>query len=155
MSRICLDAECDDLLPFVTEIYVVVTMDLDTGEVKHYTNKAEFTRDSAEWDTILTHGGLSYDMLVFWRIWGLRFSVGPDTFNDRPVKHIDSLVVSRYTNPDRIWGHGLDGWGKHLGFGKTEWTDFSEYSEEQAAYCENDVRLTVKVWKYLEQEMTQ
>jgi hypothetical protein len=134
-------------------------LEVDTGIVNTYleSDRDRFIRDSLRWTEWITFNGLGYDYFVLWKLWGIEFGVGPDTVNGRPVTHIDCLVLSRYLNPDRNPGsskpHSLETWGEVLGFRKTDWNDFSEYSEEMEGYCVNDTLLTLKVYQVLQREL--
>lgn len=150
--RVVIDLEASDLLPFTKDIWVTCAINIDTGEMYSYRTKEELLADCGDWTTIIGHGILSYDLWVLWKVYGLSFACGPDQFDGRPVTFIDTLVTSRYANPDRHLGHGLEIWGDKLRFRKTEWTDFSAYCEEMEAYCFNDCLLTAKVFKELKRE---
>lgn len=153
MKRVVLDVESDNVTPYVSKIHVVCTLDLDSGEMKSYRDRGSLIANAADYSLVVTHFGLGFDFWALQKVWDIPFTVGKQsTFNRKPVELIDTLVLSRYLNPDRD-GHGLDAWGKRLGFSKTDWNDFSEYSEEMEAYCENDVRLTAKVFNVLMEEM--
>lgn len=153
-----LDVEADNLTPYVTKIHCVCV--LSNGVMTTYTDREEFLLGSLRWTTLVGHNIIGYDLWALWLVWKIPFTVGPDTFNGRPVTIIDTLVRSRYLNPDRLnvdgstnKNHRLESWGKRLNFAKTEWNDFSEYSVELECYCENDVRLTAKVHEQLQQEI--
>ncbi len=154
-----LDVEADNLTPYVTKIHCVCV--LVNGVMTTYTDREEFLLASLRWTTLVGHNILGYDLFALWIVWKIPFTVGPDTFNGRPVTFIDTLVRSRYLHPDRLnkdgsfGGHGLERWGERLGFAKTEWDDFTEYSTELEAYCYNDVLLTDKVHVTLTEEMQQ
>lgn len=86
-----------------------------------------------------------------------------------PKKVVDTLVWSRLAYPDimevdlelrkqgriesSLMGkHSLEAWGQRLGeykgdFAKT--TDWQEWSEEMEEYCEQDVKVSVKLWQKL------
>lgn len=151
MTTVFLDAECDNLLPYVRKIWCVSVLDA-SGECVTYTDRESFLKASKEWTTIVFHNGLGYDLWVLLLVWGIPFTVGKDTFNGRDVRFIDTLVLSRYQNPDRIFGHGLRDWGEFLDFEKLPHKDFSCYSDDMRVYCENDVKLTKKVYEYLLEE---
>lgn len=146
-----LDAECDNLLPYVRKIWCVSVLDA-SGECVTYTDRESFLKASEKWTTIVFHNGLGYDLWVLLLVWGIPFTVGPDTFNGKPVKFVDTLVLSRYLNPDRGF-HSLEDWGETLGIPKGEHTNFSEYSEELAEYNRQDCRVTKKVYESLLKEM--
>jgi hypothetical protein len=101
----------------------------------------------------VTHNGLGYDLWVLMLLWGCPFTVGPDTFNGKPVKFVDTLTLSRYLWPDRPWGHGLEAWGEKLGIPKGAHSNFSRYSEEMAVYNRQDCKVTKAVYEYLLKEM--
>lgn len=159
MTEATIDCECDNLLPYVSKIHCVVVW--CDGVATTYTDRESFLQGSLRWTTLVGHNLIGYDLWVLWRLWGIPFTVGPDTFNGRPVTIIDTLVRSRYLHPDRLnadgsfGGHGLERWGDRLKFAKTEFNDFTEYSEELECYCLNDVLLTNKVHAALIQEMQQ
>lgn len=154
-----LDVEADNLTPYLTKIHCVCV--LSNGVMTTYTDREEFLLASLRWTTLVGHNIIGYDLWALWLVWKIPFTVGPDTFNGRPVTIIDTLVRSRYLNPDRPnpdgshGGHSLANWGKRLGFSKTAFTDFTEFSEEMEAYCLNDVLLTNKVHATLIEEMQQ
>lgn len=159
MTAIVLDAECDDLHPFVSRIFCVCVLELDSGAMHTYLegDRERFLSDSLRWTEWITHNGLGYDLWVLWKLWGIEFGIGPDTVNGRPVTHTDTIILSRYLDPDRNPGfqkpHSLEAWGEKLGFRKTHWNDFSGYSEEMEAYCWNDCILTGKVYRELQREL--
>ncbi len=150
--RVVIDIEADGLLPFVSRIWCVCVLDAGTGEITTYTDRKSFVVASAAWDEIVFHNGVGYDGWALWKVWNIPFSVGPDTFNERPVKFIDTLVVSRTLWPDRPGGHGLKDWGDRLGFPKGLHEDWTQYSEAMKTYCEQDTRVTHKTLQELQNE---
>jgi hypothetical protein len=157
--EVVLDVEADNLTLYLTKIHCVVVW--CDGVATTYTDRESFLLDSLRWTTLVGHNLTGFDLWALYKAWGIPFTVGPDTFNGRPVTIIDTLVRSRYLHPDRLndngsfGGHSLEEWGKRLGFAKTEFNDFSEYSEHMEAYCLNDVLLTNKVHAVLQEEMRQ
>jgi DNA polymerase I-like protein with 3'-5' exonuclease and polymerase domains len=61
-------------------------------------------------------------------------------------------VLSRLSYPDRP-GHSLEWWGDKLKFPKGNHKDFSKLSQEMLDYCIQDVNVTRRVHKYLQEEM--
>jgi len=47
---------------------------------------------------------------------------------------------------------GLKAWGYRLSNYKIEFKDFSEYSEEMLAYCEQDVRVTLQLFQFIQKQ---
>lgn len=150
---VVLDCECNDIHPFVNTIHVVCVLDVETGEVKSYRDKETFLRDSEHWTVVVGHNLCGYDLFALARVWGTDFSIGPDTFCGRPVRFVDTLVLSRYLWPDRPGGHSLSEWGKHLGIEKIEFNDFSQYTEEMRTYCDRDTRICAAIYKELQKEL--
>lgn len=146
------DVEADNLLPYVKKIWCVSVLD-SSGECVTYTERDAFVEASKSWTTIVMHNGLGYDLWVLLLLWGIPFTVGPDTFNGRPVKYVDTLVLSRYLWPDRPWGHSLEAWGEKLGMPKGQHSDWTQYSEEMAEYNRQDNRVTKAVYEFLSKEM--
>lgn len=86
-----------------------------------------------------------------------------------PKKVVDTLVWSRLAYPDimevdlelrkkgriesSLMGrHSLEAWGQRLGESKGDFaktTDWQEWSPEMEKYCEQDVRVTLKLWQKL------
>jgi DNA polymerase I-like protein with 3'-5' exonuclease and polymerase domains len=65
---------------------------------------------------------------------------------------VDTLVLSRLLYPDRPGGHSLEEWGYRLGFHKGSFNDFNKLSHEMLEYCEQDCRLTAKIFDILRKE---
>lgn len=95
------------------------------------------------WGKILVaHNGIAFDFPVLNRVWGLRIQLH---------QVLDTLVLSRLLNPMRT-KHSLAAWGEDLGFPKTEFNQFDQYSEEMRQYCINDVKVLERVYNQLLKE---
>lgn len=147
MSRLVFDIEGDGLLKTVTQIWCIVTQDADTGEVKRYPCACAAVMAGIEAlknaDCLIGHNIIAYDLKAIWKLHG--------EWEKVPLI-VDTLVVSRGLWPERSDGHSLEAWGKRLGFPKIDFNDYTKYTEEMLAYCEQDVALNVKVLKALEEE---
>ncbi len=139
--RIILDIETN--LTFDT-IWCVVCRDVDTDIVSTFTkpDNLQSYLDSA--DSIIAHNGIFFDFPVLSRVWNIQV---------KPKQIIDTLVLSRLYNPSLEDGHSLEAWGKRLGFLKTEFDDFSKFSQEMLDYCIQDTLVTKKLFIHLEREM--
>mgnify|MGYP003110469922 CR=1 FL=1 len=123
-------------------IFCICTQDVDTGEKRSFLpnefDKAVEYLNSA--DLIIGHNIIMYDIPMIERL------VGPLT-----TKAYDTLIVSRLMYPDRqnhpLGNNSLEAWGKHLGSDKLEFHDFSELTDEMIVYCEQDVEITVAIFK--------
>src|ERR1019366_1441391 len=52
----------------------------------------------------------------------------------------------------RVGGHSLAAWGTRLGFPKTEYSDWSQYTEAMGEYNTNDTLLGELIYKELQRE---
>jgi DNA polymerase-1 len=95
------------------------------------------------WGKILVaHNGIAFDFPVLNKVWGLKIQLH---------QVLDTLVLSRLLNPMRT-KHSLAAWGEDLGFPKTEFNQFDQYSEEMRQYCINDVKVLERVYNQLLKE---
>ena len=92
------------------------------------------------YDTLLGHNIIDFDIVFLKKFLGISFD---------NHKIVDTLVMSRLYNPQLEKGHSLKSWGERLGFPKGDFNDWSGPSPEMAAYCENDLDLTHKVYDVL------
>lgn len=148
MVRVVLDLEADGLLDTVTQIWVAVCKDIDTGEMISFVGEdilnGKLKAYLESCDCIIGHNIIDYDLAVLSRLADCKFD------HDRII---DTLVLSQLHWQARAGGHSLEAWGERLGFPKIAFHDFSKYSEEMHYYCMNDVDLNHKVYEYLKQEM--
>lgn len=130
-------------------IWCVVVEDLDTGQVWEFTEKEDFLdfyhtlRLCLEVPNLyrfIGHNIIDFDIPVLRRLWDLNIEDG---------KLIDTLILSRLYSPKLESGHSLETWGNKLGYPKTPFTDFTQYSKEMLAYCRQDVVVTRELYKYL------
>ena len=153
---LCFDIEADNHLEEATKIHCLVADEIiengarflitspkDSKSIEAMINQASI---------VIGHNIIGYDLPLLEKLFGIPYTIGPDTWNNRPVTFIDTLVWSRYLYPDREGGHSLESWGKRLGFHKLEHDNFKEFSEEMLEYCKQDVRLTTKLYKFLKEK---
>jgi DNA polymerase I len=149
--------EADNLLPLCTQIWVVCTKLVETGEKKSFRSRDEFVSYVEEVSPthVVFHNGLGFDLEALARVWDIPYTVGKDAswMGTLPVVWVDTLLISRFLNADRVGGHSLESYGERFGFAKGDHSDWSQFSEEMLTYCIRDVDLTEKVLEYLEQEM--
>ena len=151
------DTEGDNLLQKITRFWCIVTYDETTKEIKTF-----YDADKFEWDNyysgelkdgvkylvsseeIVAHNLIGFDKPAIEKIYKIEFT----------NEMIDTLILSRLSNPDRPGGHSIKNWAKFFGGEqKVEHEDWSQFSENMLKRCISVVRLGVKVYHYLKQEM--
>ena len=155
------DLETDGLIPTVTQIHCGVTYNTESKEYKRYDNTQidELIKDLRAADVIAAHNGIGFDVPVIKKLYGI------DLHNECEV--FDTIIHSKiaYYNlqdidsrsgrvPPRMKGsHALKAWGYRLGEHKGEYGEQSgawdKYSTEMLDYCEQDVKVTVKLYEKL------
>ena len=141
MTRYVIDIEADSL--DATHIWVVCICDVDNDkDIRSFRDAASFVEAvDLDKDTFIAHNGIDFDFPVLEKLWYIEIK-----------NKVDTLVLSRLFNPDRSGGHSLGAWGERLGYGKIDFNKFDAYSEEMREYCEQDVYITVQLYKHLLQE---
>lgn len=140
--RVFLDVETTvitDILP--DRIFLIVCKD---DKQITYFKEDELDKFGAyidRYDEFVGHNIIGFDAPVIKKI------IGIDLHDKGKV--IDTLVLSRLFDPSREGGHSLKSFGERLKFGKLDFKNFSEYSDEMLEYCIRDVELTERVLGYL------
>lgn len=124
--------------------------------------------------TLVAHNGIDYDFLVLKLLRILDYEIAWKTgelsiVNGRKVNVVDTLVVSKALNPDRLGGHSLDEWGKRVGQHKIDWrqraielelitandpkgAEFQKWHPEMLTYCQQDTLVNVLAFLKMEEE---
>jgi len=122
-------------------IWVVVTQDVNTGEVLEHYNSYTLETLLLNCEGVIGHNIIGFDAPVLKRVWGIYIPV--DIL-------IDTLVLSRLYNPSLEGGHSLDSWGKRFGDPKIDFDDYDGgLTPEMVDYCIQDVALTTRLYKHL------
>lgn len=145
------------------KIHLVVTKDIDTGEVNKWKQASSLREYLKDVSLIVMHNGISFDAPVLNRLWKTKIC----------LKQVyDTLIVSRLLDPSRETGHSLEAWGNTLGFHKIDYAAVwqwmmdrkQEYKGEcfdnpidglLSDYCVRDVEVTCKLYHHLVSEITQ
>lgn len=139
MKRILFDLETDGLLDEVTQVHVMVLLDLDTRERMVFNNQGGLRRTIAQglWfleqaDLVVAHNGTAYDCAVLEKLYGIVIPW---------QRQRDTMVLARLLWPDikrmdlerkkklsgkdfpgqLIGRHSLEAWGHRLGQHKGEY----------------------------------
>ena len=103
--------------------------------------------------TYVFHNGIGYDFPVLDDLCGISYSTAPDCIAGIPVQIIDTLVLSRELNPDRLGGHGLKAWEERVTGRKAPVDDWEDQPlEVYLDRCRGDVELTGNVFIELMKE---
>lgn len=139
------DIEGNNLYLHITKFHCAWIIDAITGEKWGYRpdQLSEYCEKLGEADVVVGHNIVDFDCPALKKLNGV--------LNTKTV--FDTLVLSRMLEPDRKAGHSLDSWGKALGcfkgdFGKQE-NAWEVFTEEMYEYCEQDVAVTLMLYKHL------
>lgn len=116
---------------------------------------------------IIGHNFLGFDSWVLWRDYGLKISVGPDTFSGLKCTYFDTIFASQYLLPDREGFHRLHEWGKYLGLHKIDYrtvalekgiiteeeNEFVRWSPDMDIYCMRDCEVAEQIYLLLSQQI--
>ncbi len=140
--RIALDIETN--LSHDT-IWCCCTYNLDTKEVKAWTEAESFREFIKKATLIVAHNGISFDFPVLNRVW-------KTTIQMNQVR--DTLVMSRLSNPTRDGGHSLANLARLVSRTKKEYEDFEGgLTPEMVEYCKEDVTICGELYNYLKKEL--
>ena len=162
-SWLVFDLESDGLYDNVTVIHCIVIHDIQTNQTHKYgpTDITAALKHLATADVLIGQNILFYDIPVIQKLF-------PDIakFQGRiidtlictqliwPKEVLYDLDTEQYPEvPKGLKGRaGLKAWGYRLSNYKIEFKDFSEYSEEMLAYCEQDVRVTLQLFQLIQKQ---
>ena len=150
------DLESDGLYDEVTVVHCIVIHDITKQKTFTYGPEsiANALNHLETADVLIGHNIIFYDLPVLEKLYDFKFN----------KQTIDTLVCSRLIWPKEVLNGiddeyypqvpgGLKGfpslkaWGYRLSDHKIEFKDFSQYSEEMAVYCRQDVNVTYKLWE--------
>ena len=147
-KKIFLDLETNGLLETVDTIWLAITKDPVTNEVKTFSDndeKSEPLKDLTTYldsfDSIIGHNLIAYDLCVMLKL--LNWKPKAD------VKLVDTMIISQLNNFRREGKHSLKNFGVILKDAKGESPAFDHYSEAMKIYGIQDINLTAKVYNYV------
>lgn len=140
-----------------SKIWLVVTKDLDSGEVRVWKEANKFRDFIKDATLIVAQNGISFDFPVLNRQWNTKI---------RLTNAFDTLIASRLLDPSREQGHSLEAWGQALQFQKINYKAVwqwmmgrrEEYDGEcfdspipalLEHYCTRDVEVCAKLYSKL------
>jgi len=145
------------------KIHLVVTKDIDTGEVRKWKAASPLLEYLKGVSLIIGHNVIGFDVPVLNRLWQTKISLNQLS---------DTLIVSRLLDPSRENGHTLEAWGNTLGFHKIDyaavWRWMMNRKEEYDGecfdspidsllehYCVRDVEVTCKLYHRLNSDVAE
>lgn len=160
------DLETNGLLHELTAIHCLVIHDVESNQTIVYNDKGSRepivrgVQRLEDADVIAGHNVIGFDIPAIRIIYP--WFTPPDTVVDTlicsRVLHSDMLAVDKRRNlplmPLQLYGrHSLESYGYRLGeykgdYGKT--ADWAEWSQEMEDYCEQDVKVTNKLWRHFQ-----
>jgi len=139
------DTESNGLLNEATKIHCAVTK--MGGVTNKYTpndigNFITYLSNLDSDTIIVAHNQIEHDLPLMEKIYGYKHR----------GQVLDTLVMSRLLNPERVGRHSLDAWGTRLGRCKPTHEDWSTYSSHMLHRCSEDVEINYLVYKELMKE---
>jgi len=137
------DTESNGLLEEADTVHCAVTK--DNRGILHKYNPDEihkFIDTLKDSDVIVCHNLIDHDLPLLEKLYGYRHE----------GKVLDTLVLSRLLQPERVGRHGLEAWGERFGVPKPKHEDWSVYTPEMLYRCEQDVEINYKTLYYLLKE---
>jgi DNA polymerase-1 len=144
MSRYYFDIEANNFLEDVTNVWIIATKNLDTGEKKYWLEGDLGWKEIFNNATLLIgHNVIAYDFPVLKKIFNYTLP--------KKVKIQDTLIISLVMDYNKFphGQHSLENWGIYLGIPKGDFNDFSEYTPEMLEYCLQDLEVTEGIHKEL------
>jgi DNA polymerase-1 len=166
VSRYLFDIECNGFLDTVDKLHSLVLLDIDTGEMLSYSfptghktpdfEEGLIALESAE--EIIGHNVIAFDIPVMQKLapWFKPHGKVTDTLVLSRLLHSDlkaedaPRLQAKTITPKLYGSHSLEAWGERLGLHKGQYEGgFDSWNPEMQAYCEQDVRVTQSLYRYL------
>jgi len=132
--NLVLDIETDSVQ---SKIWMVVTKDLDTGELCCHTEVKTLKGLIDQAECIIGHNLIGFDSYHLMNLWKMEIP---------QAKCWDTLIVSRLLKPDIADGHSLEAWGRRLGSKKIDYTE--EYKKQKLRADPSYVYKDKDEWNY-------
>lgn len=173
-TRTLIDIECNNLLepmldftsmPYKlksdSRLWCIVLRNIDNKNLKVTLRLDECTKETLQellknTKEIAGHNIVGFDLPALQLFGMIDYKIGypgkPHLLFGNEVIINDTWIWSQLLNPDRVGGHSLDNLSKYSANSKTSHEDFSQFSEEMVAYCEQDTLANVEVYHELMKE---
>ena len=146
MREIVFDIETNGLDP--SKVWLVWAYERDTKEFVLFSGDtvstfSQYIKDMGECK-VIGHNIIAFDIPVCEKLLGTDFS---------KCEVVDTLVMSRLSQPSREGGHSLESWGDKLNFAKGDYDDWDNFSQAMVDYGKQDVALNERVYQILLNEL--
>ncbi len=134
MRILTYDTESNGLLDEATVIHCAVTKCEEVLTTYDPSNIGDFIvhlRNLSSDTIIVAHNQIEHDLPLMEKIYGYKHR----------GKVLDTLILSRLLNPERVGRHGLEAWGERLGRSKPDHEDWENYTPELLHRCSEDVEI--------------
>lgn len=153
------------------KLWCIVLRNVETNEVKYAVKenitKAWMKENLKDCEYLIAHNGIKFDLPMLKLFGILDYKIGyineSDTVFNQNIIIIDSLILSRWSFPDRFGGHSLESWGERVGEAKTNFrkecidkgiiernspqeAEFQVYSDVMLNYCNQDTLVNSKAF---------
>ena len=160
------------------KLWCVVLRNVETNEVRYAVKenitKAWMKENLKDCEYLIAHNGIKFDLPMLKLFGVLDYKIGyineSDTVFNQDITIIDSLILSRWSFPDRFGGHSLESWGERVGEAKTNFrkecidkgiiernspqgAEFQVYSDVMLNYCKQDTLVNSKSFVRLLREV--
>lgn len=148
-------AEKDEQLGYTYELKTYVPLEYVHKQLNEF---PEYVK-SNPLDKIVAHNSINFDHLAVKLFFGMDYTVYPDTWCDKQVNIVDTMVLSKTLNPDRFGGHSLDKLSEKVGLRKIDFRPyckddhrFIRFAADMLYYCIRDVQVNTRVYRWLMEE---
>ncbi len=147
--RLAADIEADGFLYGATQIWCIVSKDIDTGKL--YISPDDMSHEEhielfRKADLVIFHNGLGYDWPLLEKLYNYKHLIN---------KQADTFIMSSLFDPDRSIPmgcssrHSIKSWGLRFKMHKGDFSDFSAYTPEMLEYCIRDVEICAATYRQL------
>ena len=160
MKRVVCDIEANGLLNTLTKMWCAVTEDLDTGEIKVFSDYSDTIVDGGTddfiahlktCDQVVGHNFIGYDKEAIRMITGYEMTADIiDTMLLSKLLHFTRWIPKSAGNGTR---HSLATWGCRTKIAKPKQEQWLEWEESMLHRCKEDVKINTATYHWLVKEM--
>jgi len=140
------DIEADGLFFDANNIWCIVAIDENNTMYSFEPNKIKEGIELLQSaDKLIGHNIIGYDIPVIKKLYDVNL------YQDKEI--IDTLLLSRLSNPVREGGHSIEKWAYRLGgVQKQQHEDWTKFTPEMLRRCQKDTQINKTLFNYLKKE---